>query len=97
MHDSLEAAKATGFRPCRRCKPDGPSKDAENAKLIARACRLIEASEDEPSLEELARAFGLSPATFIACSGPPPVSRRRTTLSLIAPRGSEKASPAAAP
>lgn len=64
MHDSLEAAKATGFRPCRRCKPDGPSKDAENAKLIARACRLIEASEDEPSLEELARAFGLSPRYF---------------------------------
>ncbi|WGD56712.1 bifunctional DNA-binding transcriptional regulator/O6-methylguanine-DNA methyltransferase Ada [Bradyrhizobium sp. CB1650] len=64
MHDSLEAAKATGFRPCRRCKPDGPSADTANAKLIAKACRLIERSEEEPSLEDLAQAFGLSPSYF---------------------------------
>src|SRR5690349_23276153 len=48
LHDSLESARATGFRPCRRCKPDGPSTDTENAKLIAKACRIIEASEEEP-------------------------------------------------
>jgi AraC family transcriptional regulator of adaptative response/methylated-DNA-[protein]-cysteine methyltransferase len=23
LHDTLEAARATGFRPCKRCKPDG--------------------------------------------------------------------------
>ena len=23
LHDSLESARATGFRPCRRCNPDG--------------------------------------------------------------------------
>src|SRR5215468_6445027 len=44
LHDTLESARATGFRPCRRCKPDGPSTDAENAKLIAKACRVIEGS-----------------------------------------------------
>ncbi len=25
LHDSLESARATGFRPCKRCKPDQPS------------------------------------------------------------------------
>src|SRR5215475_8993258 len=64
LHDSLENAKATGFRPCRRCRPDGPSTDTEKAKLIAKACRVIEASEEEPSLEQLAQAFGLSPSHF---------------------------------
>ncbi len=64
LHDSLASAKATGFRPCRRCKPDGPSIDIENAKLIARACRVIEESEEEPSLEQLAQAFGLSSGYF---------------------------------
>jgi methylphosphotriester-DNA--protein-cysteine methyltransferase len=31
LHDSLQSAKATGFRPCQRCKPDGPSTDTEKA------------------------------------------------------------------
>ena len=64
LHDSLESAKATGFRPCRRCKPDGPSIDCENAALIAKGCRIIEGSEEEPSLEELAQAVGLSQSYF---------------------------------
>jgi AraC family transcriptional regulator of adaptative response/methylated-DNA-[protein]-cysteine methyltransferase len=64
LHDSLESAKATGFRPCRRCKPDGRSIEAENAALVAKACRLIEKSEEEPSLETLADAVGRSPSYF---------------------------------
>ena len=64
LHDNLESAKATGFRPCKRCNPDGASADAENAALVAKACRIIEASEEEPSLEELARAAGRSPSYF---------------------------------
>src|SRR5215831_18349950 len=31
LHDTLESAKATGFRPCKRCNPDGPSIECENA------------------------------------------------------------------
>ena len=54
LHDSLESAKATGFRSCKRCNPDGLSADAENAALVAKSCRMIEESEEEPSLEELA-------------------------------------------
>jgi AraC family transcriptional regulator of adaptative response/methylated-DNA-[protein]-cysteine methyltransferase len=51
LHDTLESAKATGFRPCKRCNPDGPSADSESAALVAKACRIIEESEDEPTLE----------------------------------------------
>ena len=64
LHDSLESAKATGFRSCRRCNPDGPSIEAEKAALVAQACRIIEESEEEPSLEELADAIGRSPSYF---------------------------------
>jgi AraC family transcriptional regulator, regulatory protein of adaptative response / methylated-DNA-[protein]-cysteine methyltransferase len=64
LHDTLAAAKATGFRPCKRCNPDGISIDGENAAIIAQACRLIEESEEEPSLNDLAEAAGRSPSYF---------------------------------
>ena len=64
LHDTLASAKATGFRPCKRCNPDGPSADANNAALVAKACRVIEDSDEEPSLEELARCVGRSPSYF---------------------------------
>jgi AraC family transcriptional regulator of adaptative response/methylated-DNA-[protein]-cysteine methyltransferase len=64
FHDSLKAAKATGFRPCKRCKPDGASIDITNATIVARACRLIEESEELPPLDELADAVGRSPSHF---------------------------------
>src|SRR6201984_2648869 len=46
LHASLEGAKATGFRPCRRCNPDGASIDAGSVALVANACRIIEESEE---------------------------------------------------
>ena len=64
LHDSLDAAKATGFRPCRRCNPDGPSKSTLDAALVAAACRRIETAETEPSLGDLAKTAGLSPGYF---------------------------------
>ena len=64
LHDSTAEARAAGFRPCKRCKPDGPSAEAGNAALVARACRLIEAREELPSLAELAAAVKLSPGYF---------------------------------
>jgi AraC family transcriptional regulator of adaptative response/methylated-DNA-[protein]-cysteine methyltransferase len=64
LHDTLEAAKATGFRPCKRCNPDGLSLDAENAALVAKACRLIENSEEAPGLSDLASAVDRSPSHF---------------------------------
>jgi AraC family transcriptional regulator of adaptative response/methylated-DNA-[protein]-cysteine methyltransferase len=64
LHETLAAAKATGFRPCKRCNPDGQSIDDENAALVARACRVIEESEEEPSLTDLAERVGRSPSYF---------------------------------
>ena len=64
IHDTLSDAKATGFRPCKRCRPDGSSIDAENVAIVACACRLIEKSEEEPSLTELAKAVGRSASYF---------------------------------
>src|SRR5580658_5010289 len=64
LHDTLESARATGFRPCKRCNPDGPSLADENAALVAKAYRMIDASEQEPSLEALAHAVGRSPSYF---------------------------------
>ncbi len=37
FHDRLADARAAGFRPCKRCKPESTSLDAENAALIAKA------------------------------------------------------------
>jgi AraC family transcriptional regulator of adaptative response/methylated-DNA-[protein]-cysteine methyltransferase len=64
LHDTLADAKATGFRACKRCNPDGLSRDAENAAMVAKACRLIEHSEEAPSLTMLADAVELSPTYF---------------------------------
>lgn len=62
LHATLAEAQATGFRACKRCNPDGPPLEAENAALVARACRLIEDCEEVPSLDALARAVGRSPS-----------------------------------
>lgn len=64
LHDSLTSAKATGFRPCKRCNPDGASLEAQNAALVAKACRLIEQSEEPWSLADLAEAVEFSPSYF---------------------------------
>jgi AraC family transcriptional regulator, regulatory protein of adaptative response / methylated-DNA-[protein]-cysteine methyltransferase len=58
---SLSDARAAGFRPCKRCKPEGISLQAENAALVAKACKIIESRIEAPSLEELAAAVELSP------------------------------------
>ena len=64
FHDTIARAEAAGFRACRRCKPNQPSLDMRNAKTIARACRLIEKSDEIPQLANLAGAAGLSPGYF---------------------------------
>lgn len=61
---SSAAAYSAGFRACKRCKPDQPSATQARASLIAQACRLIENSEQAPSLTELAQQAGLSAYHF---------------------------------
>lgn len=64
FHLTTAEAEGAGFRPCKRCKPDQPPKAERDAALIARVCRIIEAAEEPPALEALARAAGLSPHHF---------------------------------
>lgn len=64
FHDSIEEARAAGFRPCKRCKPDQPPQDVQNAAKVARACRIIEEAEEPPALADLAQAVALSPHHF---------------------------------
>ncbi len=64
FHNTCADAEAAGFRPCKRCKPRGSSLDEQHAAKVAEACRMIETAEEEPTLEELAAAAGLSPYHF---------------------------------
>jgi AraC family transcriptional regulator of adaptative response/methylated-DNA-[protein]-cysteine methyltransferase len=56
-----EEARAAGFRPCMRCKPDEVGRDRE---AVARAVKLIEQAEEAPNLQDLADAVGYAPHHF---------------------------------
>lgn len=60
FHATRAAAEAAGFRPCKRCKPHQASLVDQHAAKIADVCRLIENSEEVPSLEQLAAHAKLS-------------------------------------
>lgn len=55
------AARATGLRPCLRCRPDEAARDEA---AIAKATAFIAASETIPSLEEIAQTAGYAPHHF---------------------------------
>ncbi|WP_428420985.1 bifunctional DNA-binding transcriptional regulator/O6-methylguanine-DNA methyltransferase Ada [Methylibium sp.] len=60
FHATAADAQRAGFRPCLRCKPDQLSLAARQAARVAELCRFIEAAEQAPTLEELARHAGMS-------------------------------------
>jgi len=64
FHRTTAEAERAGFRPCKRCKPDQAAPERQQAERIAKACRLIETSDEMPSLAQLAKAAGLSPHHF---------------------------------
>jgi AraC family transcriptional regulator of adaptative response/methylated-DNA-[protein]-cysteine methyltransferase len=64
FHASCSAAEAAGFRPCLRCRPDLPPLAERQAAAVARACALIDASDDMPNLDTLAAACGMSKFHF---------------------------------
>lgn len=64
FHATTADARAAGFRPCKRCRPDEPSLEAQHAATVARACRMIESAEEVPTLTVLARDSGISPHHF---------------------------------
>ncbi len=56
---SAEAEQA-GFRPCKRCTPEQPTRREQHADLVASLCRLIESADTSPTLDALAQAAQMS-------------------------------------
>jgi AraC family transcriptional regulator of adaptative response/methylated-DNA-[protein]-cysteine methyltransferase len=60
FHASADDARAAGFRPCQRCRPDLPALQEQHAATVADICRLIENADETPGLDALAQAAGMS-------------------------------------
>jgi AraC family transcriptional regulator of adaptative response/methylated-DNA-[protein]-cysteine methyltransferase len=58
---SGDDARAAGYRPCLRCRPDEVGRDRE---AIAKAVKLIERAEEPLTLEQLSDAVGYAPHHF---------------------------------
>ena len=61
---SAAEAEAAGYRASRRSSADYATASAQRTEMVARACRMIDESEVQPSLEELASHAGLSAFHF---------------------------------
>jgi AraC family transcriptional regulator of adaptative response/methylated-DNA-[protein]-cysteine methyltransferase len=62
--DTPADAEAAGYRPSRRASPDQTTARAQQAALVAAACRRIEAADTPPTLDALAQEAGLSAYHF---------------------------------
>ena len=60
FHLTREDAERAGFRPCKRCRPNEAGLAERHAAAVAKACSLIDAADEMPSLDALADAVGLS-------------------------------------
>lgn len=58
-----DQAERHGYRACRKCKP-AASSVSQIPDTVVEACRLIDESEEPPSLDRLAVLVGLSPSYF---------------------------------
>jgi AraC family transcriptional regulator of adaptative response/methylated-DNA-[protein]-cysteine methyltransferase len=64
FYETPAQAEQAGYRPCRRCHPNGESIDMRQMRAVQKACRLIESSEVALGLDELAAAVGMSKSHF---------------------------------
>jgi AraC family transcriptional regulator of adaptative response/methylated-DNA-[protein]-cysteine methyltransferase len=55
-----EAAEAAGFRPCKRCSPNGEELLALHRRKITAACQMLEGADQPIKLAELASKAGMS-------------------------------------
>ncbi len=60
FHETFREAEMAGFRPCKRCRPKQASLAEQHAVIVAEACRKIESTNEEPTLQELASAAEMS-------------------------------------
>ena len=61
FYQSVDEARAAGFRPCLRCKPDEVGRDRE---AVASAVKLIEQADETVTLSDVAAAVGYAPHHF---------------------------------
>jgi len=61
---SSRDAEEAGFRPCKKCRPNEPKQTNRHTAAVTKACRIIEQSEQTPSLEFLAKSVAISPWHF---------------------------------
>lgn len=62
--DTTQLAEDADFRPCKRCTPRKESAPNTALDVVTQACKFIEESEKEPTLNQLADIVGLSPYHF---------------------------------
>lgn len=94
FHADVQSAEAAGFRPCKRCAPQGASPAEQLDQLVAAACRLLGELQPTPTLGQLAARIGLSPShlarAFKARTGLTPKAwvsaQRRAELEAALPR-----------
>jgi AraC family transcriptional regulator of adaptative response/methylated-DNA-[protein]-cysteine methyltransferase len=63
FHDTLAETRATGFRPCGRCRPEAPPLHLRHRELVEEACRIL-VSDRNITSHRLAQALGLSSSHF---------------------------------
>lgn len=77
FHDTLSEARATGFKACGRCLPEGRSPLERQRALVRDACQILVTSAAPPSSKDLAAALGTSAShlhrTFSRIMGMPPL------------------------
>ncbi len=81
FYRSIEEARAAGFRPCLRCKPDEVGRDRE---AVAAAVAVIEQAEEAPSLPNWPRPSVTLPTISSASSSATSASLRRNMRALCA-------------
>lgn len=83
VFDTLEDAVRAGFRPCKRCKPDNPSRQAPEAEVVSQVLELLRDRYHEPiTLTTIANAIKVSPyhlqRTFKRATGYSPAQQLQT-------------------
>jgi AraC family transcriptional regulator of adaptative response/methylated-DNA-[protein]-cysteine methyltransferase len=63
-HSPLEARRA-GFRPCRRCHPEGEPVDSRDLELVRRACALLVDPDGPATHAALAARLGVGPGRLV--------------------------------
>jgi AraC family transcriptional regulator of adaptative response/methylated-DNA-[protein]-cysteine methyltransferase len=84
LYCTFQEAEAAGFRPCKRCQPNGPRLEEIYAAKITAACHELKTAETPPNLAMLSNRAGMSrfhfQRVFTRVTGLSPKARIRSAL-----------------